>query len=85
MVTKNSICKYLRSSEEINMTNESFISTSIKTGIVLHLITKNNKKKREEINQIAENIFILKSVHMREDLSKLFCIREKESCFSIFT
>ncbi len=67
------------------MTNESFISTSIKTGIVLHLITANNKKKREEINQIVENTFILKSVHIREDLSKLFSIREKESCVNIFT
>ncbi len=45
-----SIYKPLQSNEEINMTNGSFISTSMKTGIVLHLMTTNNKKRiRKEI------------------------------------
>ncbi len=43
------------------MTNGSFISTSIKTGIVLQLMTTNNKKKTKGNN-------------IREDFSKLFCI-----------
>ncbi len=35
------------------MTNESFISTFIKTGIVLQLMTTNNKKKKQiELREI---------------------------------
>jgi hypothetical protein len=45
------------------MTNGSFISTSIKTGIVLQLMTINKKKKKQkERNRIEGNIIILKSV-----------------------
>jgi hypothetical protein len=45
------------------MTNGSFVSTSIKTGIVLQLMTTNNKKKnkRKQI-ELRENVIILKSV-----------------------
>ncbi len=62
MVPKNSIYKSVRSNKDIDVTNRSFINTSIKTGIVLQLMTPNNKKKHEEINQIDGNIIILKSV-----------------------
>jgi hypothetical protein len=34
------------------MTDRSFISTSIKTGLVLQLMTTNNKKKQIELREI---------------------------------
>jgi hypothetical protein len=34
------------------MANESFITTSIETGIVLHLMATNNKRTHMETNQI---------------------------------
>jgi hypothetical protein len=67
------------------MANSSFISISIKTGIVLHLMTTNNKQTQKERNQIEGNLIILRTGHLREDFSKLFCRQEKESCFSILT
>ena len=62
LVVKNNIYKFLRLNEEIGVTNGSFISTSIRTDIVLHSMTINNKNKQEEINQIEGNIIILKLV-----------------------
>jgi hypothetical protein len=45
------------------MTNEGFTNTSIKTGIVLQLMTTNNKKKTKgNNNRIQGNIIILISV-----------------------
>jgi hypothetical protein len=63
------------------------LTVLIKTSIVLHLMTTNNKKKYEEIDQIEVNIIILKSVsfHIRDDLSKCFCIKEKESCSRVYS
>jgi hypothetical protein len=54
LVTKTSSYKSLRSNEEINVTNGTFISSSIKTDIILQLMTMNNKEKQKEINQIGE-------------------------------
>jgi len=71
LVAKNTIYKSLRSNEKVDVTNGSFLSTSSKTDVVLHSMTTKNKKRYEEVNQI--------------DVSKLFCIKEKESCSSIFT
>ncbi len=50
LVAKNTIYKSLQSNEEVDATNGSFISTSSKTGIVLHSMTTKNKTKYEEIN-----------------------------------
>jgi hypothetical protein len=52
LVAKNTIYKSLRSNEEVDVTNGSFISTSNKTGVVLRSMTTKNKKKYEEINEI---------------------------------
>jgi len=67
------------------MTNVSFVSTSIKTGIVLQLMTTNNKKKKQkEINRIEGNVIILKPVQIilyNEDIASL-CLKSS-SCRKI--
>jgi hypothetical protein len=62
LVAKNTNYKSLQFNEEVDATNGSVISTSSKTGVVLHSMTTKNRKKYEEINQIEWNIIILKSV-----------------------
>jgi len=70
LVTKNSIYKSLRSDEEIDMTNGSFISTCIKTGIVLQFMTTNK-------NQIEGNIIILKSSYTRRSFQIILYKRKR--------
>jgi hypothetical protein len=57
------------------------MSTSIKTGIVLHLMTTNNKKKDEEINQIDGNIITLKSVSYTRRLFQIVLYKRKRIVF----
>jgi hypothetical protein len=78
LVAKNTIYKSLRSNEEVDVTNGSFISTSSKTGVVLHLMTTKNKKIYEEIDQIEWNIIILKPVsYMRRWFQIIFYKRKR--------
>ncbi len=39
----------------MNVTNGTFISTSIKIGIIIQSVTINNKEKQKEINEIEGN------------------------------
>jgi hypothetical protein len=73
----SSIYKSLRSNKEINVTNETFISSSIKTDIISQLMTTNNKK----IYHIEGNIITLKSVRIREDFFQIIFYKRKRIVF----
>jgi len=77
----SSIYKSLRSNKEINVTNGTFTSSSIKTDIIPQLLTRNNKK----IYQIEGNIITLKPVHIREDFFQIIFYKRKKNCVSVYS